>query len=490
MNDGSLRYKTISGLLYRFAERMLAQTISLVVSVVLARIIAPEDYGAIALITVIITICDVLVTYGFGNALIQKKNTDSIDYSSCFYASLFISIVLYIFLYLSAPILSSYFDINTLSPIIRVMGLRVVIGGCNTIQHAYVSKNMLFRKFFFSTLFGTLISGVLSIFMAYKGFGIWALVSNYMVNTIIDTIILSFTITWRPTLEFSIIRLKALFSMGWKILVAGLVGQLSNEIRSVIIAKKYSSSDLAFYNKGESFPKVIATQINTTISSVLFPVIASKQEDYTAIKGIIRRGIKTISFLMTPLLLGFAAIGETFVSAVLTDKWQPAVPFLRIFCIVFMLKPFFQIGEAFLNGIGRSGLILKYSIITKVVSFGLLIISMIYGPYAIALSALVVELVGTLYITDCFRRFAGYTFKEQLMDLAPIYAISGVMYTAVYLLHFIKMSSISIMMMQIISGGVLYLCVSKIAKVDSLDYVYTLIRKYVSKRHEGVGDQK
>ena len=485
MEDSNLRAKTISSLFFRFSERILAQVTSLVVSIILARLLSPDDYGVISLIMILITICDILVTYGFGNALIQKKDADQIDFSSCFYASLAIAIGLYLILFFTAKHIATYFDVSILKPIIKIMGIRVVVGAYNTIQHAYVSRHMMFKKFFFSTLFGTLIAGLCAVFMAYKGFGIWALVANYLVNTFIDTIILSFTIKWRPIFAFSFDRVKSLFSFGWKILLSGLIGQISNEVRSIVIAKRYTSADLAFYNKGESFPKLFSTQINTTISSVLFPVISNSQDNPETMKRVVRRGIKTITFLMTPMLLGLAAIGEPFVTVLLTDKWLPAVPFIRVFCLVYLLKPFAQLGEAFLNGIGESGLILKIGIVNKTLSLSLLIIAFSFGPFAIAVSALMVEIVNTAFMVYYFHRLISYTIKEQFKDLAPIYFIGCVMFAGVYSLHFIPMHDLVTMITQIAIGGVVYISLAKVIKIDSLDYVIQLARHYLRKNRKG-----
>ena len=236
----------ISNLVWRFAERCGAQLVSFIVSIVLARILAPEDYGTIALVTVFTAILQVFVDSGLGTALIQKKDADEIDFSSVFYFNFVVCLILYLGMFAAAPFIADFYGDVTLVPVIRILSLTIVISGVKGIQQAYVSRNMLFKRFFFSTIGGTIFSAVLGIAMAYAGFGIWALVAQQLSNTFIDTLILWITVRWRPTKSFSWTRLKYLLSFGWKLLVSSLLDTAYNNLRNLIIGKMYSSSDLAF----------------------------------------------------------------------------------------------------------------------------------------------------------------------------------------------------------------------------------------------------
>ena len=283
----------ISNLVWRFAERCGAQLVSFIVSIVLARILAPEDYGTIALVTVFTAILQVFVDSGIGTALIQKKDADEIDFSSVFYFNFVVCLILYLGMFSAAPFIADFYGDVTLVPVIRILSLTIVISGVKGIQQAYVSRNMLFKRFFFSTIGGTIFSAVLGIAMAYAGFGIWALVAQQLSNTFIDTLILWITVRWRPTKSFSWTRLKYLLSFGWKLLVSSLLDTAYNNLRNLIIGKMYSSSDLAFYNQGDKFPKVIVTNINASIDSVLLPTMSSAQDDKERVKQMTRRAIKT-----------------------------------------------------------------------------------------------------------------------------------------------------------------------------------------------------
>ena len=292
-NNDYLKSKTLSGLLWMYMERIGAQVVSFVVSIVLARLLMPEEYGVISIVLVFINICNIFATGGFGKALVQKKDADDVDFSSVFYFNLAISTFLYLILFFTAPIISSFYDMPILTPVIRVMGIRLIITSFNSVQHAKTTKSMQFKKYFFSTLGGTILSAVIGIVLAYRGFGVWALVAQYLTNTITDTIILFFTVKWRPKLCFSFSRLKVLLSFGWKILVGGLVDTLYEDFRSLYIGKLYSATDLAYYSRGQSYSNLIVTNVNSSISSVLFPVISKVQDTKSSVKAITRRAIKT-----------------------------------------------------------------------------------------------------------------------------------------------------------------------------------------------------
>ncbi|MEG2288200.1 MAG: lipopolysaccharide biosynthesis protein, partial [Ruthenibacterium sp.] len=303
----------LKNFIWRFAERCGAQLVTFIVSIVLARILAPEDYGQIALITVFTTIMQVFVDSGLGTALIQKKDANDLDFSSVFYFNFVICLVLYVVMFVAAPFIAGFYGDSSLTPIIRVISLTIIISGVKGIQQSYVSRNMLFKRFFYSTLGGTIFSAFLGIALAYTGFGVWAIVAQQLSNTAIDTLILWLTVKWRPKRMFSWRRLKGLLSFGWKMLASSLLDTVYNNVQSLIIGKMYSSSDLAYYVQGQKFPNVIVTNINTSIDSVLLPTMASAQDDADRVKSMTRRAIKTSTYIMAPLMMGLAFCAEPIV---------------------------------------------------------------------------------------------------------------------------------------------------------------------------------
>ena len=332
----SVRSKTVTeNFIWRFLERCGAQVMNLVISIVLARLIAPEVYGTIALVTVFITIMQVFVDSGLGVALIQKKEADDTDFSTVFYFNIVMCLGLYAGIFFAAPFIAAFFKEEILTPVIRVLSLAVIASGVKNVQQAYVTKNMMFKRFFFSTLGGITASAVLGIWMAHHGYGIWALVGQYLCNVFIDTLILWLSVRWRPKFAFSFKRLKGLLSYGWRLLCSSLIETVYQEIRQLVIGKMYTSSDLAFYNRGSQFPKVIVGNVNTSIDSVLLPTMSRVQDDKNAVKDMTRKSIKVSTYLIAPLMIGLAFVSEPLVKFILTEKWLPCVPYLVIFCITY-----------------------------------------------------------------------------------------------------------------------------------------------------------
>lgn len=467
----------ISSLVWKFAERISAQLVTFIVSIILARLLSPQDYGNIALVTVFITIANVFVVSGFGSALIQKQKTDNIDFSSVFYANIVFSCFLYSLIYFMSPIVANFYDSPILCPVLRVLGLRIPIAAINSIQQAYVSRNMLFKKFFFSTLFGTLLSGVVGCIMAYMGYGIWSLVAQYLVNTSVDTIVLWFTVKWRPDFVFSIKRVKVLFSYGWKLLLSGLLDTGYTQLRSLVIGKKYTSSDLAYYNRGQQYPQLIVTNINTSISSVLFPAISKYQDDLSKVKSMTRRAIKTSSYIMWPLMIGLGVIAEPLVSLMLTDKWLPCVSYLQIACFTYAFWPIHTANLEALKAIGRSDIFLKLEVLKKGIGLLLLIATMNYGVMAIALSLIVSTIVSSFINASPNKKLLGYSYVDQIKDMMPAFLLSCVMGIVIYPLSFFINDLLMLIVIQIVLGAIFYILLSRILKLESFMYILGTILK-------------
>lgn len=468
----------ISNFIWRFAERCGAQIVTFIVSIVLARILAPEEYGTIALVTVFTTILQVFVDSGLGTALIQKKNADNLDFSSVFYFNLFMCLILYLAMFLCAPYIARFYDDVSLIPIIRVISLTIVVSGVKGIQQAYVSRNMLFKRFFFSTIGGTLFSAVLGIIMAYAHFGVWALVAQQLSNSVIDTLILWVTVRWRPQLMFSWKRLTKLLSFGSKLLASSLLDTIYSNLRNLIIGKMYSSSDLAFYNQGDKFPKVIVTNINSSIDSVLLPSMSSVQDNHEKVKSMTRRAIKTSTYIMAPLMMGLAFCATPIVQLVLTDKWLPCVPFLQVFCITYMFWPVHTANLNAINAMGRSDLFLKLEIIKKIIGLTLLFMTMRISVMAMAYSLLISGLLSQIINSWPNRKLLNYGYLEQVKDILPAILLAVIMGVIVYCVSFIRLNSALTLLIQIPLGMFVYIMGSKLLKLESYNYLLDVIKNF------------
>lgn len=471
----------ISNFIWRFAERCGAQLVTFIVSIVLARILAPEDYGTIALVTVFTTILQVFVDSGLGTALIQKKNADDLDFSSVFYFNFVVCLVLYVAMFMAAPVIAKFYGDVTLTPIIRVISLTIVISGVKGIQQAYVSKNMLFKRFFFSTIGGTIFSAFIGIGLAKAGYGVWALVAQQLSNATVDTVILWITVRWRPRKNFSWERLKGLLSFGWKLLVSSLLDTCYNNLRNLIIGKMYSPSDLAFYNQGDKFPKLIVTNINTSIDSVLLPTMSSAQDDRERVKNMTRRAIKTSTYVMAPLMMGLAFCATPIVKLVLTDKWLPCVPFLRIFCITYMFWPVHTANLNAINAMGRSDWFLRLEIIKKIMGMAILLSTMWFGVMAMAYSLLLSSVLSQIINSWPNRKLLGYGYLEQVRDFAPGILLAVAMGICVYLIGYISLPTIVTLGIQILAGATFYIGISAILKLEEFEYLLGMIKSFLNR---------
>lgn len=461
----------VSNMIWRFLERCGAQGVAFVVGLVLARILDPSLYGEIALVTVFTTVMQVFVDSGMGNALIQKKDADDLDFSSVFYFNIFACIILYLIMFFSAPLIASFYSIPELIPLVRVISLTLIISGVKNVQHAYVSRNLLFRKFFFATLAGTIGAAIIGIWMACEGFGVWALVIQNLFNVTIDTIILWITVKWRPKKMFSLNRLKVLFSYGWKLLVSELINSVYNNLRSLIIGKLYTSSDLAFFNRGKQLPNLFVTNINSAIDSVLLPTLSKVQDDKKRVRDMTRRAIKTSSYLMMPIMVGLAVCSEPLVRLILTDKWLPCVFFLRVFCFSFAFYPIHTANLNAIKAMGRSDLFLGLEIAKKIVGLIALVCTMFISVKAMALSLLATSIMGQIINSWPNRRLLDYGYRHQLMDMLPSITLSIVMGMVVLSVSYWDCSDIVTLIIQLPLGVCVYVLLSKVFHVDSYDYI-------------------
>lgn len=471
----------ITGLFWRFGERIFAQGVSFIISLILARLLTPNDYGIVAILLIFIDIANVFVVSSFGVALVQKKDADQLDFSSVFYFNVALSFGIYGLLFMVAPYIEAFYSIDGLASLLRLLSLKLILSGANSVQQAYVQRNMLFKKFFFSTLIGTLISAVVGIYMAYKGFGPLALVCQYLTNSLIDTVVLFVTVKWRPIKQFSIQRLIPLIQYGWKILVAGLLGTFYMNLRSFVIGKRYSTDDLAYYNQGQKFPQLLVTNLNTAIDSVLLPAMAQVQNNQEQLKQLIRQSISYASLIMWPLMIGLLTVSENLVILLLTEKWLPCLPFMWLACLQFALEPVQTANLQAIKAVGRSDIILKLEIIKKGYGILILLLTMKYGVFAIALGGVTQTFVATICNTYPNRKLLGYRYREQIKDLFPSIGMSLVMGALVFGIGKLFNSPLIALIIQVISGVVIYIILVYLFNRDMFESVIQKMKKILGK---------
>lgn len=466
---------------WRLAERFGAQGVALVVSIILARLLVPEVYGTIALVTVFTQILNVFVDSGFGNALIQKKDADDLDFSTVFYFNIAVCLLLYAGVFLAAPWIARFYNDLALTPVVRVLSLTLIISGVKNVQQAYVSRTMQFKRFFFATLGGTIGAAVIGIAMAFFGLGVWALVAQQIFNATVDTLILWITVKWRPKWMFSWQRLKGLFSFGWKLLASSLLDTVYSDLRQLIIGKLYTSSDLAQYNRGKQLPDLLVNNIDTSINSVLLPAMSQVQDDSARVKSMTRRAMKTSTYVIAPIMMGLAFTAEFVIRLLLTEKWMPCVPFLRIFCITYMFYPVHTANLNAIKAMGRSDLFLKLEIVKKVVGLIVLLSTMWFGVMAMAYSLLFTSITSQIINSWPNKKLLDYSYPEQIRDILPGILLAVLMGCCIYPIQWLGLPDVVTLLIQVPLGAAIYIGVSAVLCLDSYKYVMKEIQPYLKK---------
>ena len=463
----------IGGLFWTFGERITAQLVTVIVTIILARLLDPEHYGIISIVTIFITICNIFVSSGFGSAVVQKKDATEDDFNTAFVLSFSLSLIVYIILFFVSPYIASFYNMEDLNIIIRIMGIRLLFASLNTIQHANIQREMKFKKFFFSTLFGTIISAIIGIVLAYNNFGIWALVAQYLTNTIIDSIVLFFIGGWKPKLVFKKEKAKSLFSFGWKVLVTELIYTVEGDIRSLIVGKLFGPSDLAYYDQGKKYPALFVTNINSSINKVMLPAYSKNQDNIVKLKNMLRTSIVVGVYILSPILIGFAITSNNFVSLLLTNKWLDAVPYIQVFCIVYLTRPLESSCHQALLSIGDSGIVMWIMLVINIVALITVLIAVFIfkSVYLIAIGNLISTLVSLgLFMFMSYKRL-NYKPKEQFIDVAPSLLISIIMGIFVYLIGLINIQILLKLLLQIIIGFIVYFLLSIFLKVEGFVYL-------------------
>lgn len=465
-----------SNIAWKFAERILSQCVSLIVSIVLARILQVEDFGLLAITSGIIFFLNTIVNSGFGYALIQKKDADPLDFSSGLIANIVLSLVLYAFTWFCAPYLATFYGQQELCSIVRALGLVLIVNSFNAIQRAYVARNMLFRFLFVSTLSAKISSGVIGISLAFCGFGIWALIAQTASITVIECVVLWSKLGWRPKLNFSFTRAWPLFSFGSKLVCLHLVESLTEQVRILVIGKYYSSSDLGFYKQGELLPNNIASNIITSVNTVIFPVLSKLQNSPSESKALLRQEVIGLNFLIYPLMIGLAIISNTLIPLLLTDKWILAIPFVKIACFTYAARVIDVSIRNAITAIGKSSTSLILQISRAFSSLFFLFIMLDKGilmiGYGLILSALLNVIVSAYFA----KKMLSYTIRELLHDIFYPLLYSCIMGVAVYCIG-LNIDGWKSIFLQVTMGVLLYLFMLFVSKNEFLEAAINKLKK-------------
>ena len=463
--------------LWKLLERCSVQLVSVAVTILLARWLYPDDFGVIALILVFIAFAEVITDGGFNTALIQKKDADETDFSTIFYASVVIAVVMYFALFFSAPMISRFYEMESLTKVIRVLSLTLPFYVLNSIQRAYVAKEMLFDKLFVSSFVSVLISGIIGCVMALKGFGVWSLVAQKISNQALVTVTMWYTVKWRPVLRFSFNSFKTLFGYGWKIFMTNFIITLFVKIRHLIIGKLFTASNLAYFERGDLFPSYIGDNLISAVQSVLLPTLSEQQDDRARVKSMMRRSTKSTALLTCPIMAGLFVAAKPLTILLLTEKWLPIVPFIQIMCVSNIFKPLTISNAEAIKAMGYSNIILKLEIIKKIVDVIILVVSCQIGLMAIAYGVALYNFLCIFINLYPNIRLLDYRIREQIADVFPSYLTAIIMALSIFWIGRLDMAPIFILLSELVMGAAVYVGLNYIFKVESFTYLYNFLFK-------------
>lgn len=472
-----------SALVWKFGERFGVQLSQFVLQIVLARILDPEHYGVLSLMVIFTTLANVFIQRGFNTALIQNKDVTEEDYSSVFYITLAIAALLYGVLFAAAPAIARFYEMPTLTQPFRVLCLVLFPGALNSIQLAKVSRALDFKKIFRSNVAAILVAGAAGIALALLGAGLWALVAQYLLNVTVACLVMWFTVRWRPRPVCNLQRVKVLFAYGWKLLVSGLIDTLYQDLRSLVIGRKYNSATLAYYNRGKQFPQFIINAINTTVQSVMLPAMSAKQDDRSQVKTMMRNSIMLSSFIIFPMMAGLAGVAEPLVKLVLTEKWLPCVPYMQIYCFTLAFYPVHSCNLQAINAMGRSDIFLKLEIIKKTIGITALVIAVFCfnSPIAIAMTGVFTTVISCFINAAPNKKLADYSYFEQMKDILPSLVLALTMCGIVLCVKLLGLGDMLTMIIQIAVGVVVYVSLALVLRLAPMKMILGLIRSKLKK---------
>lgn len=470
-----------TSMIYKTVEKYVMMAFQLIVQIVLARILLPSDYGIVAMMTVFISIANVFINKGFAQAIIQKKDASNIDFSTAFTINLLIGSFLYIILFFSAPAISRFYNQPLLTSTLRVLALILPISSTTSIVSSIASKEMRFGVVFKCNVVGGFVSGCAGVISAVAGLGAWALIIQQITSVLVTNQMLIHNSAWKPKMGYNRESARQMFGFGWKLLAAGLINEIYNELNSLIIGKKYSSADLAFYTKGKTFPNYVTMGVDNALTAVTLSAFSKRQDDLKYIHGLFKKALITNSYLLFPLLIILALVASPLISLLLTDKWLPVVPFMQICCLTFAFHPMQALDMQAIAAVGRSDMRLKLEFIKKPFGIILLILAIPYGPMAIAISAAITSIfsmiVGAIACNSCIH----YTVWQHFKDIIPIMAASVVMGLIIYSISLFHLHPIVMLIVQFITGIAIYLIISILFKMKGYEYLKEQLPKYINK---------
>lgn len=478
-ND-NLRSRTVSSLIWKLFEQSASSVVSLIVQIVMARLLAPDEFGMLAIMLVFVNVGNVIVQSGLNTAIIQGPDVTERDYSTVFWMSLVVSLVLCLAVWVASPAIAEYYTMASIVWPLRVLVLILIINAFNSIQEAIVARGLQFNKTARATVTASVTSGTIGIIAALFGAGLWALVIQQLLFQLVKSIVLAFQISWKPRLVFEPDRAVVLFRFSWKLLVSGLIEQGYQSLSDLMIGKVFDSTSLGYVSQGKKYPQALGLMLDGAIQPVMLSAVARVQDDGEKVKRLARRALKTSTFLIAPAMTLFAFVAESVVLLLLGERWLPCVPYLRMYCFVYALLPVHTTNLQVLNGVGRSDLYLRLEVIKKIIGITTLCFTVfvLRDLTAIVAGYVVTGIICTFVNAHPNKRVIGYSYLEQIRDILPAFALAIVAGALTYPISFAVLPLLVSILLQSLAMAIVYLLLAKLLKVEEMTYLLGMLSKF------------
>ena len=485
MAEQGLKDKTVKGTFWSAADAFLGQGVTFIVGIVLARLLSPEEYGLIGIVTVFTTVLLGIVDSGFSNSLIRKREVDDNDYNTLFLFNLVVSVVLFVLLFLGAPWIAAFFGRTQLVALVRVMGLLLILQALSIVQDTQLKRRIDFKTRTKASFIAAISSGVIGIGMAYMDYGVWSLVGQQLSRQLVYSGCLWILNRWWPKLKFSIPSLRYMWGFGWKLLVSGLLNNIWLELKKVVVSKYYSPATLGQYTKAGEYAQLFSTNFTTIIQRVTYPALAQVQNDKTRMVGAYRSVIKTTMFVSAVCMFSMGAVSEPLLYCLIGPQWHVAATYLPIICIYRSMYPLQAINLNMLQVQGRTDRFLYLEIIKKIVGLGPLFVGAFIGIYWMLLCSVLTSIISFFLNSYYSGKDLGYTSWMQLKDVAPSYGVAIAVAISVYFFKYLPISNWIILPIQIVVGAGVFFVICETIKLPeylevkgiAVSYVKTIRKK-------------
>jgi O-antigen/teichoic acid export membrane protein len=475
VKEQSLGEKSLSGLLWAFLDKLGGSSVNFLITIILARLLFPEDFGLVAMVMIFFELSSVFVESGFSTALIREKTISEADKSTTFIFNLITAVVLYIALFFCAPLIAAFFEQPLLTLLVRVMGLNLIIEALSIVQGSTLTQQIDFKTQAKARFGAIALSGIAGVAAAFQGLGVWALVVRILVMAVVQTFFLWKLNPWKPSFVFSKESFRRLFGFGSKILSAALLDKFFSHIYKLVIGKFFAAATLGFYAQAANFSNMVINTLFRTVQTVTYPVLSKLQDDLARLKEGYRKILKLSSFVIFPAMTLLGVLAEPILAVLVGDKWLPSVPFLQLLCLAGATYHFTTVNLNMLLVLGRSDLSLKLEVVKKIVIGLAILIGLPFGVMGLVIGEVIATYINMSINAWYSKKFLNYSFGEQLLDVAPTLGISLAMGAAVYLATFSYESSPALLILGLILGGAAYLGLHLLMKTQEMDIIRRMI---------------